>query len=97
MGYFDFLLTQYSCNPLAAMGKRIEDMRPNGKPIQADRQYKVAGWAPVAEEARTAPGNKMVWDVVEQWLKASGGKIKPRQADVPKLTGGLPNPGYLAT
>ena len=28
----------------------------------------------VAEEARSA-GNKMMWDVVETWLKASGGNV----------------------
>jgi sulfur-oxidizing protein SoxB len=31
--------------------------------------------------------------VVEQWLKASGGKVKARQPNVPKLEGVLPNPG----
>jgi S-sulfosulfanyl-L-cysteine sulfohydrolase len=86
---------EYSCNPLASMGKRIDDMRLNGKPLEASRRYKVAGWAPVAEEARTAPGNKPVWDVVEQWLKARGGKIQPRKVNMPRLTGGLPNPGYV--
>jgi sulfur-oxidizing protein SoxB len=53
---------EYSCNPLAPMGKRIEDMRLNGKPIESSRQYKVAGWAPVAEEASKA-GNKPVWEL----------------------------------
>ena len=86
---------QYSCNPLAPMGKRIADMRLNGKPIEAARQYKVAGWAPVAEEASKA-GNKPVWELVEQWLKARGGIVKPRQVNMPQLTGGLPNAGYLA-
>ena len=85
---------EYSCNPLGAMGKRIDDMRLNGKPIEASRKYKVAGWAPVAEEARTAPGNKMVWDVVEQWLKARGGKVQARKVNLPRLTGAVPNPGY---
>jgi sulfur-oxidizing protein SoxB len=84
---------QYSCNPLATMGKRIEDMRLDGKPIEATRKYKVAGWAPVAEEARTA-GNKPVWELVETWLKARGGKVQARKVNMPKLTGGLPNPGY---
>ena len=87
---------QYSCNPLAAMGKRIDDLRLNGKPLEASRNYKVAGWAPVAEAARTAPGNKPVWEVVEQWLKASGGKVQPRKSNLPRLTGGLPNAGYAA-
>jgi S-sulfosulfanyl-L-cysteine sulfohydrolase len=83
----------YSCNPVAGMGQRISDMRLGGRPIEAARRYKVAGWAPVAEEARNA-GNKQVWDVVEEWLKARGGKVTPRQLNMPRLTGGLPNPGF---
>ena len=86
---------EYTCNPMAAMGKRIEDMRLAGKPIEAGKTYKVAGWAPVAEEAAKA-GNKPVWDVVEQWLKARGGRVTPRKVNVPKLTGVLPNPGVMA-
>ena len=86
---------QYSCNPLSGMGSRIDDMRLNGKPIEAGKKYKVAGWAPVAEEAKTA-GNPMVWDVVETWLKARGGKVSTRKLNTPKVTGGLPNPGYVA-
>jgi sulfur-oxidizing protein SoxB len=85
---------QYSCNPLETMGKRISDMRLNGKPLEASRQYKVAGWAPVAEEARSA-GNKPVWELVEQWLRARGGTVAARQPNMPTLTGGVPNPGYL--
>jgi sulfur-oxidizing protein SoxB len=83
----------YACDPAARMGNRISDMRLGGKPIEADRTYKVAGWAPVAEEARTAPDNKPVWDVVETWLKAQGGRIKPRKINTPKLVGMAGNPG----
>lgn len=87
---------QYSCAPSAAMGKRIDNMRLNGKPVEATRKYKVAGWAPVAEEAKNQ-GNKQVWDVVEQWLKAKGGKITPRNLNTPELKGVLPNAGYSVT
>ncbi len=86
---------QFSCDPSARMGGRIGDMRLKGQLIEAGKKYKVAGWAPVAEEARTQ-GNKQVWDVVEQWLKAQGGKVKPRMLNAPKITGGLPNAGYVA-
>jgi S-sulfosulfanyl-L-cysteine sulfohydrolase len=86
---------EYSCNPLAPMGRRIGDMRLKGKPIEAARQYKVAGWAPVAEEASKA-GNKPVWELVEQWLKTQGGTVKARKINMPRLTGALPNPGYAA-
>jgi len=84
---------QFSVDPTAAMGRRIGDMRLKGRPIEASKKYKVAGWAPVAEEARHQ-GNKQVWEVVEQWLKGQGGKVRPRQLNAPRITGGLPNSGY---
>jgi sulfur-oxidizing protein SoxB len=84
----------YSCNPVESAGKRIGDMRLKGQLIEAGKKYKVAGWAPVAEEARNQ-GNKQVWEVVETWLKAQGGRIKPRQLNTPKIMGALPNKGYV--
>jgi sulfur-oxidizing protein SoxB len=86
---------QYTCNPMAGMGKRINDMRLNGKLIEADKTYMVAGWAPVAEEAKSA-GLKPVWEVVETWLKSGGGKVPARKLNMPKVEGVLPNPGYAA-
>jgi len=83
----------YTCNPLEKMGQRISEMRLAGQPIDAGKTYKVAGWAPVAEEARTAPGNKPVWDVVEAWLKAQGGRVKPRKINTPRLVGMAGNAG----
>lgn len=84
---------QYAIDPLAAAGRRIHDMRLGGKPVEAARNYKVAGWAPVSEEAVRA-GNKPVWELVEQWLQARGGKVAARQVNVPRITGAMPNPGY---
>ncbi|MEY3490198.1 MAG: Trifunctional nucleotide phosphoesterase protein YfkN precursor [Pseudomonadota bacterium] len=86
---------QFSCDPTAPMGKRISDMRLKGQLIDPTKQYKVAGWAPVAESAR-AQKLPMVWDVVEQWLRAQGGRIPPRQLQTPRITGGLPNPGVAS-
>ena len=82
---------QYSCEPQARIGRRIDNMRLQGKPIEADRKYKVAGWAPVAEEARTA-GAKPIWDLVEPWLKSKG-RIAPRRLNRPALVGVRDNPG----
>jgi len=83
----------YACDPMAGMGQRIQDMRLKGQPIDAAKTYKVAGWAPVAEEARSA-GNKMIWDVVEQWLKAQpGGRVAARRSNLPRLIGMDGNPG----
>ena len=84
---------QYSINPLEKMGKRIDRMMLKGKPLQADTKYKVAGWAPVAQEASTQ-GNPPVWELVEKWLRAQGGVVKPRRINQPVLTGGLPNQGF---
>ena len=83
----------YTCTPGNSMGSRIGDMRLGGKVIQADKTYKVAGWAPVAEAARSQPGVKPVWDLVETWLKSQGGQVKPRQINTPKLVGVNGNPG----
>ena len=82
---------QYKCDPMALMGKRVDDMRLNGKPIEADRKYKVAGWAPVAEEAKTT-GGKPIWDLVEPWLKAKG-SVAQRKLNMPSLVGVAGNPG----
>jgi sulfur-oxidizing protein SoxB len=86
----------YTCTPGEKAGSRISDMRLGGKAIEAGKKYKVAGWAPVAEEAKNAPGVKPVWDVVETWLKSQGGRVKPRKVNTPKLVGVAGNPGLAA-
>jgi S-sulfosulfanyl-L-cysteine sulfohydrolase len=84
---------QYRIAPHALMGARISDLRLNGQALQADKNYKVAGWAPVAEEAATA-GHPPVWDVVETWLKTqSGGRVTARHINTPTLLGVAGNPG----
>jgi sulfur-oxidizing protein SoxB len=83
----------YTCTPGETMGRRIGDMRLKGKPIEADKTYKVAGWAPVAQEAKDAPGVRPVWEHVEAWLRAQGGRVKPRQINAPRLVGVAGNPG----
>lgn len=85
----------YTMQPTEAMGRRIADMRLNGKPIEADKRYKVAGWAPVAEDARNAPGVKPVWEHVETWLRSQGGRVKPRTINTPKLVAMQGNPGLM--
>jgi sulfur-oxidizing protein SoxB len=72
----------YACNPQAAMGARISDMRLAGKPIEAGKRYKVAGWAPVAEGATGEP----IWEVAARYLRAKR-RIAPLEPNVPRLTG----------
>jgi sulfur-oxidizing protein SoxB len=78
----------YACNPGAKAGSRISDMRLNGKPLDAARKYKVAGWAPVGEGVTGEP----IWDVVGKWLRDKK-TITPRQLNQPKLVGMDKNPG----
>ncbi|MBI5791352.1 MAG: thiosulfohydrolase SoxB [Rhodocyclales bacterium] len=79
---------EYTCHPNAKIGNRIQDMRLGGKPLDADKTYKVAGWAPVAEGAKGEP----VWDVVARYLRDKK-TITPRKLNLPKLVGMKGNPG----
>ena len=83
----------YTITPGEKMGSRIGEMHLNGKAIDAAKKYKVAGWAPVAEEAKSLPGVKPVWEHVETWLKSQGGRVKPRSINTPSLRGMQGNPG----
>jgi len=82
---------RYAIDPYAPMGRRITRTELGGKPIDAGRQYKVAGWAPVGEEARTA-GGEPIWEVAARYLRAQK-TITPRAPNVPKLEGVAADPG----
>ena len=84
----------FDIDPTAKMGARIHNMRLKGDLISADKTYKVAGWAPVAEEAR-GQNLPLVWELIEKWLKGQNGVVKKRQLNAPRITGGLPNPGVV--
>jgi S-sulfosulfanyl-L-cysteine sulfohydrolase len=81
----------YAIDPAAAMGKRITRMELRGKPIEADRKYKVAGWASVAEETQAA-GGEAIWDVCARYLRAQK-TIKVKTPNVPMIEGMRGNPG----
>jgi sulfur-oxidizing protein SoxB len=82
---------QYTCDPNATMGSRISAMSLRGKPLDADRKYKVAGWAPVSEDARAA-GGEPIWDVMARYLRREK-TLKPRALNVPRLVGVTGDPG----
>jgi S-sulfosulfanyl-L-cysteine sulfohydrolase len=84
---------RYRCDPNAAMGARIDDMQVDGKPVDAGRRYKVAGWAPVAEEA-IASGGEPVWALMARYLKAQK-TIAPKAPNMPKVVGVAGNAGLL--
>ena len=83
----------YTCEPGAKMGSRIQDMRLKGKLIEADKTYKVAGWAPVAEASKNA--GPPIWEVMETYFKTHK-TIKPVKPNTPKLVGVAGNPGLAS-
>jgi len=72
----------YALRPAAKIGGRISDLRLAGKPLEADKRYKVAGWAPVGEGVSGEP----VWEVVARYLRARK-RIAPLEVNRPRLEG----------
>ena len=85
---------QYTIDPNATMGKRISEMRLNGALIEADKNYRVAGWAPVSEEAK-ALNSEPIWDLMSRHLKEVK-LIKPKKLNEPIIKGLANNPGIEA-
>ncbi len=83
---------QYTIDPTASAGNRISNMMLNGKQIEAGKTYKVAGWAPVSEQAKEA-GGEPIWDVMAAYLRDV--KTIPAKApNTPVIKGAEGNPGY---
>ena len=80
---------QYAIAPLAQAGSRISELTLNGKPIDANKTYKVAGWASV-QQVEGEP----IWDVVARWLKAQG-RVQGVRANQPDVVGLQNNQGIV--
>ena len=80
----------YTIDPNASAGDRIRDMTLKGKSIDAEKTYKVAGWAPVASGATGEP----IWDVVSGWLKTQK-TLAPRELKQPRVLGMQDNQGII--
>jgi len=85
---------QYTIDPNATMGNRISDMRLNGSLIDADKNYRVAGWAPVSEEAKNLNAEP-IWDLMSRHLKETK-LIKPKKLNEPMIKGVANNPGIAS-
>jgi sulfur-oxidizing protein SoxB len=72
----------YACTPKEKIGRRISELRIGGKPMDAAKRYKVAGWAPVAEGADGEP----VWELLERYLR-NRKSIAPLAPNRPRLIG----------
>ena len=83
---------EYTCSPNQKAGARITDMRLKGQPIEADKVYKVGGWAPVAEGGGGPTRGEPIWDVVEKYLRDQK-VIKQPRLNAPRLLDMAGNPG----
>lgn len=74
----------FSVNPFGTVGNRISNMTflKTGAPIDANRDYVVAGWASINEGTQGPP----IWDVVGQYLTARK-TITPRNESAVKVVG----------
>jgi sulfur-oxidizing protein SoxB len=79
---------QYTCDPNAKIGRRISGMTLAGKPIDAQKKYRVAGWAPVAEGAQGEP----IWDLMATYLRDKK-TVRARKLNLPRLIGVQGNAG----
>jgi sulfur-oxidizing protein SoxB len=80
----------YAIDPRAKIGARISDLRLRGRPLEAHKRYKVAGWAPVAAPAGES---EPVWEVVIRYLRDRK-TLPPLKASEPRLVGVKGNPGW---
>jgi S-sulfosulfanyl-L-cysteine sulfohydrolase len=77
----------YTCTPAESVGRRISEVKlDNGRPLQAGKSYKVAGWASVNEQQ-----GKPVWDVFARHL--GSGKMPEARGTGVTLKGVDDNPG----
>ncbi len=83
---------KYSIDPTAGMGSRISDMEVDGKPVEPNAEYPVAGWASVAQKLDGRP----VWDVVAEYLRDQK-TIGHIELNEPLIKGAKGNPGYAPT
>jgi sulfur-oxidizing protein SoxB len=79
----------YTCDLTKGAGKRINNMMLNGKALDPNKKYKVAGWAPVGESVVGEP----IYDLVSNYLRSEKKVITTRKLNLPKLIGVKGNQG----
>jgi sulfur-oxidizing protein SoxB len=81
----------YVCDPVGDFGARISEMTlDNGKIIDANKTYKVAGWATVNSQSSGAP----IWDVVADHLRSQE-RLSIEKINTPKLKNMKGNKGLI--
>ena len=82
---------RYSIDPTQHIGKRISDLTLHGKPLRADKTYRVAGWASVQPQT----GGRPVWEVVTEYLRHKK-TVRMNAPSNPIVKGVAGNAGYVA-
>ena len=82
----------YRINPKGKMGERISNLQltKNGKKLEANKSYKVAGWSTVGSKSPGEP----VWETVETYL-SNVKHISNLRVDTPDIIGIKGNPGII--
>jgi len=78
---------KYSIDLSKKIGNRIGDMELNGKPLDARKKYRLAGWASMEKHEGTP-----IWDVVAEYIRAQD-TIKVKDVNIPRIKGLGDNPG----
>ena len=79
----------YVCGPNNGTGRRITEMRlDDGRLVEADKTYKVTGWATVGSQSPGRP----VWELVAEYLRGQK-TLAMKKVNITKLDGVEGNPG----
>lgn len=82
----------YRIDPKAAFGKRIDELKlDSGERLDANKRYKVSGWATVGSQSEGEP----IWDTVATYLQDQK-TVQVNKVNSPELKNVGTNPG-LAT
>ncbi|WP_028989366.1 thiosulfohydrolase SoxB [Thermithiobacillus tepidarius DSM 3134] len=81
---------EYTMDPTKTIGNRIQNLHIRGKAVEADKKYKVAGWASVGQPLEGEP----IWDLVAKWLREQK-TVKVSKLNRPRLIGVENNPGIM--
>ncbi len=83
----------YTIDPTKSIGNRISNITLlNGKKLEANKKYKVAGWATVGSKSPGEP----IWETVENYLKNHQAIGKNLKVDTPEIVGVKGNPGITS-
>jgi sulfur-oxidizing protein SoxB len=82
----------YTLDLTQSHGNRIQDIEVRGKPLEAAKTYKVAGWASIQPQA---DGTKQIWDVVGEYLRHKK-TVSIKEPYLPRIKGAAGNPGIAA-